>query len=157
LSRHTPDPKGGRALPLNERVSRIAHSLASLASLPWAGDAQPGGDRLELSEEAVNHALRAWRERAFYLPGEIFFDPAWGMLLELLHAEVMGRPVTVTAICRLSRGSVASAGRWLRLLEKRELVVRRRDPARPGRELAALSPGASAALRQYFHDVLHRY
>ncbi|HYX45686.1 MAG TPA: hypothetical protein VE820_02520 [Sphingomicrobium sp.] len=156
MSRYTPDPKAGWALPLNDKVSRIAHSLASLARLPFGGDRRPSEDRLELSEEAVNHALRAWRERAFYFPEAIFFDPAWGMLLELLHAEVMRRPLTVPELCKLSRASVASAARWLRVLEEQELVVRLPDPAHPRRELAALSPKASAALRQYFHDVLHR-
>jgi hypothetical protein len=156
LSKFTPDPEAERALSLNDRVGRITQSLASLAKLSWGGGTDGGVSKLELSEEAVNDVIRAWRERAFYLPEELFFDPAWGMLLELLHAEVMRKPTRVSELCKLSRCSMASAARWLSVLENRELVCRRADPHNPRSDFVELSPKASAALRQYFHDVLRR-
>jgi DNA-binding MarR family transcriptional regulator len=138
-----------RPLPLNEKVSRIASSLIARLS--------SDDDRLELSEEAVAAALRAWRERAFYLPGELFSDPAWGMLLELLHAEVMGRRVPLTSLCKASGASTSSALRWVDALESRELVIRRANCDNPARALLELSPAASAALRKYFRDVLRSH
>jgi DNA-binding MarR family transcriptional regulator len=149
LTKHKPDSPETRPLALNEKVGRIASSLIGRLSSTT--------NPLALSEEAVAAELRAWRERGFYLPAELFSDPAWGMLLELLHAEVMQTKVPLLRLCKASAASTPTAVRWLDALECRELVLRKADPDHPRSELIELSPKASAALRQYFHDVLKRY
>jgi hypothetical protein len=91
LTKYSPDANPKRLVPLHEKIGRIVQGLArsSFATIvPDHEDATSMTDPLEVSEDAVIYAIRAWRERSNYLPGELFSDPAWGMLLELLQAEI---------------------------------------------------------------------
>jgi DNA-binding MarR family transcriptional regulator len=109
---------------------------------------------LEISEESVIRFIHAWRERTSYLPSELLSDPAWDMLLELLHAEIQDRRVSLARLCNVSAISTRSAVRWLNALQARELVLRRADPDGAQKELVELSQKGSSALRRYFHDVV---
>jgi DNA-binding MarR family transcriptional regulator len=152
VTKYTPDSKPGRLLPLHEKVSRIVQSLAKSSS-----KAQPDlqeSAMVEIPEKVVEQAIRTWRERSYYLPGELLSDPAWIMLLELLRAELGQRRLSSTRLLKLSAVSMASAARWLKGLESRELVVRRSDPHEPEKEFFELSPKASLSLRRYFRDVV---
>ena len=117
---------------------------------PTPGESPPV--RLEISDEAVTEVIEAWRERARYLPDEILSDPAWGMLLELLHAEVQDRPVSLSHACKASGVSTSIAVRWIKALESRDLVVRRSHSS--GEASVELTPNGSSALRRYFRDVV---
>lgn len=149
MTRYWPDAEPERQLPLNEKVGRILHSLARSTLAKTSSD----NDRLDVPEEVVSAAIRAWRERACYLPCELFSDPAWGMLLELLHAEIEKRQVSLRRLYKASAASTPSAVRWLKVLEDRELVIRRADPLNSGNEFLELSPKGSMALRLYFRDI----
>jgi DNA-binding MarR family transcriptional regulator len=149
VTKYSSDAEPERQLPLNEKVGRILHSLARSTFAKISSD----NDRLDVSEEVVSAAIRAWRERACYLPGELFSDPAWGMLLELLHAEIQKRQVSLRRLCKASAASTPSAIRWLKVLEDRELVTRQADPLNSGNEILELSPKGSTALRFYFRDI----
>lgn len=149
MTKYSPDSEPERQLPLNEKVGRILHSLARSTFAKASSD----NVRLEVPQEIVAAAIRAWRERACYLPAELFSDPAWGMLLELLHAEIEKRHVSLRRLCKASAASTPSAIRWLRVLEDRELVVRRADPLVSGEEFLELTPKGSTALRLYFRDI----
>jgi len=149
VTEHSPDTEPEGPLPLNEKVGRILHSLARSTFTKTS----TGNERLEVPEEVVSAAIRAWRERACYLPGELFSDPAWGMLLELLDAEIRERQVSVSRLCKASAASTSSAIRWLKALEDRGLVIRRADPLISENEFLELTPKGSTALRLYFRDV----
>jgi DNA-binding MarR family transcriptional regulator len=112
---------------------------------------------LEISEEAVTRVIEAWRERTSYLPSEILSDPAWGMLLELLQAEVQDRRVSLSRLCTVSRVSSSAAVRWLKALERQGLAVRRADPQDTDNEFVELSLKGRSALRRYFHDVVQSH
>jgi DNA-binding MarR family transcriptional regulator len=149
VTKYSPDAGPERRLPLNEKVGRILHTLARSSF----SKAPPESDPLDISEEVVTGAIRAWRDRACYLPAELFSDPAWGMLLELLQAEIGKRRVTVSGVCKASGASTSSAIRWLRVLEDRDLVIRQTDPLISGNEILELTPKGGAALRLYFRDI----
>ena len=149
MTKYSPDAEPERQLPLNEKVGRILHSLAASTFAKSSSD----NNRLDVPEEVVSAAIRAWRERACYLPAELFSDPAWGMLLELLHAEIENRQVSLRRVCKASAASTPSAIRWLKVLEDRDLVIRQADPLNSRNEFLELSPKGSAALRLYFLDI----
>jgi DNA-binding MarR family transcriptional regulator len=109
---------------------------------------------LEVPEETITQFIRVWRERNSYLPSELLLDPAWGMLLELLQAEIQDRSVSLARLCKVSGVSASSAVRWLKALEARELAVRRADPENANNEFVELSKKGSSTLRRYFHDIL---
>jgi DNA-binding MarR family transcriptional regulator len=147
----------GRHQPLEEKVERIAEGLATSSAAKFkSGDAgvASNGDEAELSQESVHGALRAWQERACYLPDDLLFDPAWGMLLELLEAEIARRPVTLSMLSGTHAISKSGGARWVSALEERRLVSRRADRENPADELVELTPEASAALRRYFREVV---
>ena len=149
MTKYSPDSEPERQVPLNEKVGRILNSLARSTFSRNSSES----DRLDVPEEVVAAAIRAWRERSCYLPAELFSDPAWGMLLELFHAEIGKRNVSLKRLCKASAASTPTAIRWLKVLEARELVIRKTDPLNSGNELFELSPKGSTALRFYFRDI----
>lgn len=156
MTKHSPDAKPERLLPLHEKIGRIVQGLARPTFAPISPSPEHSSlvmDALEVSKGAVSGAIRSWRERSNYLPGELFSDPAWGMLLELLQAEIEQRRVSLPRLCNISAISATSLARWLKALENRELIIRRADPHDARNEFVELSPKASAALRRYFRDV----
>ena len=158
------DPPGKdaeRLRQLSEEVSRIAGSLAKLSM----GLASPlrqnypatnsnGPDELDVSAETVSWLIRARRERARYLSPELLADPAWDMLLDLLHAELANRPVSVSGVSIASGVPQTTALRWLNTLEQQRLVVRRSDAKDGRRTFVELSRDTSDALRRYVREIV---
>lgn len=146
--------KPAAPLAVQGKVARMIQSLKNSLFV----DAEPEPDEpMELafvSEEAVGRAIDAWRERNSYLPRELLSDPAWGMLLELLQAEIQGRRVSLPSLCKVSAVPATTGTRWLKALERQALVLRWADPQHPDDEIIVLSRKGSSALRRYFHEVV---
>lgn len=153
MTNHVPDPKVGRLLPIQEKVIRVAESVGKSAFAKLRQEPE-GTDPVDIPEEAVAGMIRAWRARSAYLPSYLFADPAWAMLLELLHAELRGDRLPAVKLHELSLVAATSAERWLKALEGEELVVRHAGPERQEEELVALTPAASQALRHYVRDAV---
>lgn len=89
------DASAARLRQLSEEVSRIASTLARLSTasagppLSPATMAPPRDDVPNVSAEALRSLIRARRLRASFLPADLFADPAWDMLLDLLQAEIV--------------------------------------------------------------------
>src|SRR5215213_1332700 len=86
------DKNAARLRQLSDEVSRIAATLARLSTGPSASPpaVEPpiSRDVPEVSIETVRRIIRARRLRSRYFPAELFADPAWDMLLDLLQAEI---------------------------------------------------------------------
>jgi hypothetical protein len=147
-----PGSTPGHLLSIDDKVGRVVDSLAR----PSFAVLEPGSPRsaVEFPEQAVAMLVRAWRARFEYVPGEFISDPAWGILLFLLHAEIGGRQVAVRELCGLSGLPMTSALRWLDALEGRSLVVRQADLDDPDQALVALERETSFVLRRYVRDVV---
>lgn len=156
MATFSPDIHAERLLQLSDEVGRIARSLANASSELAAApvDFVEPSHKLAVSEEAVSWVICARRERARYLSNELFADPAWDILLELLKAEIAGLPVSVSSVCIASSVPPTTALRWLNQLEEQGIVVRRADRSDGRRIFVELSPEASGALRRYFIDVI---
>lgn len=96
--------------------------------------------------------IAARRARGKYLPNDLFADPVWDMLLELLEAEILPRQVSISFLCRAAAVPETTALRWLKKMEERGLVVRRSDPHDLRRVFVELAPETSQALRRYFAE-----
>jgi DNA-binding MarR family transcriptional regulator len=105
-------------------------------------------------DEIVARAFEEWQERGSYLPTEVVSEPAWGILLELLLAEIQGRQASLSRLRKVSAVPAGTADRWLKALERHGLVVRRTGALRPEDEVVSLSRSGSSALRRYFHEVV---
>lgn len=150
------DQNAERLRQLSDEVSRIAASLARLSAGPTPAahtiDRPATGEAPEVSAEKVRAVIRARRLRSRYLPEYLFTDPAWDMLLDLLHAEVAQLRVPVSSLCIAAAVPATTALRWLKSMVHEGVFVRRAEPHDGRRvfvELApATEPGAPPLLRR---------
>jgi Transcriptional regulators len=142
---------------LSDEVGRIAATLARLSSGPSPAPSvirqDPAGEAPPVSAETVRSVIRARRLRARYFHEELFADPAWDMLLDLLQAEVSHLRVPVSSLCIAAAVPATTALRWLKTMVSQGLFVRRADPLDGRRVFVELAPEASHALRRYFSEV----
>lgn len=85
------EPGAARLRQLSDEVSRIAATLARLSTGLGAASVQKPAPMTDeapaVSLDVVRQVIRARRLRARFFDEEIFADPAWDMLLDLLQAE----------------------------------------------------------------------
>jgi DNA-binding MarR family transcriptional regulator len=151
------DKQAVRLRQLSEEVSRIASTLARLSTGPAAAprriDMPPSAEIPEVPVETVRAVIRARRLRSNYFPEELFADPAWDMLLDLLQSEILHMRVPVSSLCIAAAVPATTALRWLKTMVSQGLFVRRADPHDGRRVFVELGPQASVALRRYFAEV----
>lgn len=149
-----------RLLALSEQVSRVADSLAQIAVRRSSSpkEALNNLHNRELSEEAVSRVIRGRRQRADYLPSAagLLADPVWDMMLYLLHAEMVGRPVSLPDLCDASGLPAGVGSRWLTTMRERGLVIANDSSTDLSAGLVELEPEVSSALRRYFREVIER-
>lgn len=151
------DGNAERLRQLSEEVNRIAATLARLSAGPEASrrvlEVEPAADVPKLSAETVGNIIRARRLRGRFFSEELFADPAWDMLLDLLQAEIRQHRVPVSSLCIAAAVPATTALRWLKALVKEGVFVRRADPHDGRRVFVELAPDASLAMRRYFAEV----
>jgi DNA-binding MarR family transcriptional regulator len=151
------DRNAERLRQLSDEVSRIASTLARLSTGPSAAPAPPHiaapADAPEVSAETIRSIIRARRLRARYFQEELFADPAWDMLLDLLQAEISHLRVPVSSLCIAAAVPATTALRWLKTMVQQGLFVRHADPHDGRRVFVQLAPEASLALRNYFAEL----
>jgi hypothetical protein len=151
------DQSAARLRQLSDEVSRIASTLARLSSGPSAPppvmEPPTRADLPDVSANTVRSIIRARRLRGRFFPEELFADPAWDMLLDLLQAEIAHLRVPVSSLCIAAAVPATTALRWLKTMVANGLFIRRADPHDGRRVFVELSPEASRALHRYFAEV----
>ena len=150
------DRSADRLRQLSDEVSRIAATLARLSTGPAAPPAiapAAKADAPDIPVETVRSVIRARRLRARYFSEELFADPAWDMLLDLLQAELSQLRVPVSSLCIAAAVPATTALRWLKSMVQQGLFLRRADPHDGRRVFVELAPEASQALRRYFAEL----
>ncbi|WP_082678951.1 MarR family transcriptional regulator [Sphingobium cupriresistens] len=176
---HEIDREGARLQQLSEEVGRLARTLDALTERtrmatpsfdlgPRISDRpsdyigmpalHPIGAPLQPVEKAapaitaaqVRDLLRARRIRADFLPGDLFADPAWDMMLDLLAARLDHERVSVSSLCIAAAVPPTTALRWIRTLTDKGLVERQADPHDGRRVFIALAQEAADALIRWF-------
>jgi hypothetical protein len=142
---------------LSEEVARIAGALAELSSSAKSVAHGPPRDFAEIAGSGeidanmVRNLIRIRRLRDQFFPRELFADPAWDMLLDLMAARLEHSRVAVSSLCIAAAVPATTALRWIRTLTEHGLFVRRADPEDGRRIFIELSDSASEALAAYFH------
>ena len=151
-----PDRSEARLKQLSDEVNRIAMALARLSDTPVSEETmrpvQPG-EGPPVSAELVRSIIRARRLRDQFIPGNLFADPAWDILLDLLQAEIIQHRVPVSSLCIASAVPATTALRWIRTMTDRNMLLRREDPHDARRVFIELAPATSTAVRRYFEKV----
>lgn len=139
---------------LSEDVGRLASLLAALSdeeATEAIAARPPGGDEGSAGLEAgeIRAMIRARRLRDQYFSGELFADPAWDMLLDLMAARLEEKRVAVSSLCIAAAVPPTTALRWIKALTDRGLFVRCADPQDGRRVYIELSDEAARALGAY--------
>lgn len=96
--------------------------------------------------------LRRMREEAF--ESDLFADPAWDMLLDLMASRLEGRAVSVSNLCIASAVPATTALRWIKLMTDRALLERHADDADARRIFIALSKETADKLQRLLATML---
>jgi hypothetical protein len=151
------DPGAERLRQLSDEVGRIAATLARLSTVPATPQSElrkPVEDDVpDVPVEAVRSVIRARRLRNRYFAEDLFADPAWDMLLDLLQAEIAQLRVPVSSLCIAAAVPATTALRWLKSMTEKGIFVRRADPHDGRRVFVELSREASISMRRYFAEV----
>ncbi len=98
---------------------------------------------------ATFYRIRRARDEVFDRP-ELFADPAWDMILDLLVAERKNKSISVTSACAASGVPPTTALRWLNVLESRGYVDRTEDKMDRRRHFISLTDKTRRTMNQFF-------
>jgi DNA-binding MarR family transcriptional regulator len=141
---------------ISDEMGRIAATLARLSTGPGSPAVRASEGRTAapaVDADTVRAVIRARRLRSRFFSEELFADPAWDMLLDLLQAEIAQLRVPVSSLCIAAAVPATTALRWIKTMTEQGLFVRRADPHDGRRVFVELAPAASDAMRRYFAEV----
>jgi hypothetical protein len=138
--------------PRLREIGDLQGDCAGDASL--AADARPmpayGRTASPVRRDEVQVLLQARRLRDRFLPADLFADPAWDMILDLMAARLAGKRVSVSSLCIAAAVPQTTALRWIGQLVRRGIFVRDNDPADARRVFISLSDEAADSLSSWF-------
>lgn len=155
------DVDAARLQRLADEVGRIARTLATLsvsAPMPQdnVSDVRPTfmGEQMSLDAEPsageVRSVIRMRRLRDRFFDRDLFADPAWDMLLDLMAARIERVQVAVSSLCIAACVPPTTALRWIKTMTDSGLFDRIADPQDGRRIFIRLSDGAAASMTRYF-------
>ncbi len=140
---------------LSEEVGRIANVLAALseheaaAAAMAAVDASSEDENERLDANFIRSIIRVRRLRDHFFKSDLFADPAWDMLLDLMAARVERQRVAVSSLCIAAAVPPTTALRWIKGLCDQGLFVRVADPEDGRRVFIELSSDTAARMEAY--------
>lgn len=135
---------------LGPRISDQASDYIGMPVLEPIGSADKSADAATVDAAQVRDLLRARRLRDDFLPADLFADPAWDMLLDLLAARLEHERVSVSSLCIASAVPPTTALRWIRTLTEKGFVDRQADPHDGRRVYIALADHTAEAMSRWF-------
>ena len=161
MTAHSKHIDSDRLVRLSEEVARIAGNLAELSMGAEYASADSVSSRgaasnpeTQVSLPTVRWLITARRKRSRYLSEDLFADPAWDILLDLLHAELSQHRVAVSSLCIAANVPPTTGLRWINNMVSHGLLIRLPDTHDARRVFIELAPDVSAALRKYFAEVV---
>lgn len=103
----------------------------------------------------IQFILRMRRARAEFFDENLFADPAWDMMLDLMEARLRGTEILTSSLCMAASVPATTALRWIKNLTEKGILVRRADDADKRRVYVALSDAAASAMMDWF-ELVHR-
>jgi DNA-binding MarR family transcriptional regulator len=101
----------------------------------------------------IRGIIRARRMREQFFNADLFADPAWDMLIDLLHARLEQRPVAVSSLCIAAAVPPTTALRWIKRLTDEGIFVRTADPLDGRRIFIDLSDAAAENMSGYIQQI----
>lgn len=143
---------------LSEEATRVAATLAELsmavASEPRTALRSESVEKVEVPSGVIAWMINARAQRTPYLNSDLFSDPAWDILLDLLRAEIDDERVSVSSLCIAAKAPATTALRYIKSMADQGLITRQADPHDARRVFVELAPATSKALRNYVIDMI---
>jgi len=121
------------------------------------GSHAPENDRVEdqnpIDAAQVRNLIKARRLRDQYFEAELFADPAWDMLLDLMAAKLEGARVSVSSLCIAASVPPTTALRWIKTMTEEKIFERKADNNDGRRIFIQLSDEAAAGMIGFFSMV----
>lgn len=131
---------------LSTEVERIAAALATLAQ----GERRvAAGGELPVTAVQVRAIIKTRRLRERFFPAELFSDPAWDMLLDLIAARLENKQVSVSSLCIAAAVPTTTGLRWIRTLCDSGVFIRHLDPKDARRAFITLGDAAAQSMLDY--------
>lgn len=108
----------------------------------------------ETKERLVGQLLHARSIRSDHLPGKLFSDPAWDMLLHLFAAHLGRRSLSEAALFSSSGISAATGERWLIAFSLESLIERSKGAVQQAQPCVALSEKGRRSMDDYFRSMM---
>lgn len=136
---------------------RLGVSDKSVSFLPAPqGSFQPFGEvertlaKAPIDAKSVRSIIKARRLRESFFNAELFADPAWDILLDLMAARLEGRNVSVSSLCIAAAVPPTTALRWITAMTESGMLLRQQDPHDARRVFIVLSEEVTVKLNAYF-------
>lgn len=100
---------------------------------------------------------RSRDRRAAFFDGQLFADPCWDILLDLMCGQLEDQPVPVSSACLVSGLPFSTALRHVRHLVDLGLIHRWQDPKDKRRDLLALDARTFEAMKTYLIETRKRF
>ncbi len=149
---------------LADEVGRIAKTLAAFNDAPSLSgspsslsDAVLGykfpkitRDDEDMSPADIRAIIKLRRLRDRHFDPELFADPAWDMMLDLMAARAEHTRVSVSSLCIAAAVPATTALRWIKTLTDQGVFIRVADPTDGRRVFIELSDKAAGNIAKYF-------
>lgn len=168
LSRHgrvgeqTLEGEARRLQQLSEEMARIAKTLTRIFEegpegkngvedrvIRFRMDTTP----IAITADQIRNIIRARRMRDRFFAQDLFADPAWDMLLDLMAARLECGDVAVSSLCIAAAVPPTTALRWIRTMTDAGLLGRESDINDGRRIFITLSHHAAEGLSEYFSAI----
>lgn len=152
---------------LLDKISDLSSELQRLAQLmdtpepgPVPTQATPAAPEGEVDQARLNafirDLLRREAKRREIGGGELFGDPTWAMLLDLLLAKFENRRISVSSACIASGAPMSTALRLVRRLVGEEVLVRLPDEHDRRRHFLMINPRLEQPLLDHIAEQLRQ-
>lgn len=152
---------------LLDKISDLSSELQRLAQLMDTPEPGPAPARVpatgpdgEVDQARLNafirDLLRREAKRREIGGGELFGDPTWAMLLDLLLAKFEDRRISVSSACIASGAPMSTALRLVRRLVGEEVLVRLPDEHDRRRHFLVINPRLEQPLLDHIADQLRQ-
>ena len=104
-----------------------------------------------LDPQHIRNLIRVRRLRDRFFQDELFADPAWDILLDLMASRLEGTKVSVSSLCIAAAVPATTALRWIKSMTDQGYLERRADPTDARRVYIHLSDDSAHRMAQYLH------
>jgi hypothetical protein len=142
----------------NGRTSNVSDKPVSFRPAPAGAFhpfAIPEADQATVAAKsidgpAIREIIKLRRMRDNHFKTELFADPAWDILLDLMAAQLEGKTVSVSSLCIAAAVPPTTALRWVTAMTESGMLIRRMDPRDARRVFIELSQDTSDRLHTFF-------